>query len=149
MRRGPLGQGRARIGPKEGWAQGPTPSYNKGIMKTTIYEYAKCSTCRKALKFLDARGVAYEKKAIVETPPSRAELNRMLGQVGDLRKLFNTSGELYRELGLSEKLKTMTIDAALGLLAKHGKLVKRPFVFAGDTGLVGFDEGRWAEVFGR
>lgn len=112
-----------------------------------VYEYAKCSTCRKALKFLDARGVAYEKRAIVETPPTRAELNTMLEKVGDLRKLFNTSGELYRELGLSEKLKTMRIDEALNLLAKHGKLVKRPFVLAGDQGLVGFDEARWKQVF--
>ena len=82
-------------------------------MKLTVYEYAKCSTCRKALQFLDKHGVAYEKKPIVETPPSRAELVKMLEAVGDLRKLFNTSGELYREMKLSEKLKTMTISQAL------------------------------------
>jgi arsenate reductase len=118
-------------------------------MKVTIYEYAKCSTCRKALKFLDARGVAYEKKPIVDAPPSRAELEAMLGQVGELKKLFNTSGELYRELKISEKLKTMSASQALDLLSKHGKLVKRPFVLAGGTGLVGFDEKRWSQVFGR
>ena len=116
-------------------------------MKVTIYEYAKCSTCRKALKFLDSRGVAYEKKPIVDTPPSRAELSRVLAQLGSVKKLFNTSGELYRELGLSEKLKMMGRDEALSLLAKHGKLIKRPFVLAGDAGLVGFDEARWSEVF--
>lgn len=118
-------------------------------MKVTIYEYAKCSTCRKALKFLDERGVAYEKKPIVDTPPSRRELEKMLAQVGELKKLFNTSGELYRELKVSEKLKTMTQDQALDLLAKHGKLVKRPFLLCGETGLVGFDEARWSEAFQR
>ena len=112
-------------------------------MKTTVYEYAKCSTCRKALKFLDSRGVAYDKKPIVESPPSRAELARMLAQVGDLRRLFNTSGELYRELKLSEKLKTMSADAALDLLAKHGKLIKRPLAVGDDIALVGFDESAW------
>lgn len=116
-------------------------------MKVTIYEYAKCSTCRKALKFLDSKGVPYEKKPIVDTPPSRSELETMLGHVGELKKLFNTSGELYRELKISEKLKTMSKDEALSLLSKHGKLVKRPFVLAGTTGLVGFDEARWTQVF--
>ena len=73
----------------------------------------------------------------------------MLGEVGDLKRLFNTSGELYRELKMSEKLKTMSRPEALALLAKHGKLIKRPFVLTEKTGLVGFDEKRWAEVFGR
>jgi arsenate reductase (glutaredoxin) len=116
-------------------------------MKTIVYEYAKCSTCRKALKFLDARGVAYEKRPIVDAPPARAELEKFLSAGGDLRKLFNTSGELYREMKLSEKLKTMTPGAALELLSRHGKLVKRPFVLAGDVVLAGFDEARWKEVF--
>jgi len=124
-------------------------SYNKDMAnpKVIVYEYAKCSTCRKALKFLDEKGVAYEKRPIVEQPPTRAELERMLGQVGELKRLFNTSGELYRELKISDKLKTMTQAQALDLLAKHGKLVKRPFVLAGAAGLVGFDEARWSQVF--
>ena len=118
-------------------------------MAIKVYEYAKCSTCRKALKFLDARRIAYEKVPIVERPPSAAELSAMLElQGGDLRRLFNTSGELYRELGLSAKLKTMAVGAALSLLARHGKLVKRPFVLAGGKGLVGFNEPEWRRVFG-
>lgn len=116
-------------------------------MKVIVYEYAKCSTCRKALQFLDKRGISYEKRPIVDQPPTRAELERMLAQVGELKRLFNTSGELYRELKVSEKLKTMSQDQALDLLANHGKLVKRPFVLAGDRGLVGFDEARWSELF--
>lgn len=97
------------------------------------------------MAFLDARGVAYEKRPIVDRPPSKSELQRMLVFVGgDMRRLFNTSGELYREMKLSDKLKTLSRDAALDLLAKHGKLIKRPFALFGErAGLVGFDETAW------
>src|SRR5579883_182206 len=97
-------------------------------MKLRVYEYEKCSTCRNALKWLDKKGIAYERVPIVEQPPTRAELAEMLRKVGDLKKLFNTSGQVYRELEVGERLKTMSTDDALDLLAKHGKLVKRPFV---------------------
>ena len=118
-------------------------------MKVKVYEYAKCSTCRKALKFLEGKKVAYEKVPIVDSPPSKAELAAMLKRLGgNLRRLFNTSGKLYRELGISEKIKTMTPEQALDLLSRHGKLIKRPFVLAGDKGLVGFDEDQWKRVFG-
>ena len=116
-------------------------------MSVKVYEYAGCSTCRKALKFLDARGVAYARAPIVETPPSKAELKAMLGFAGDLRRLFNTSGLLYRELGVGEKLKTMSEDEALTLLSKHGKLIKRPFVLLKDRGLLGFSEDEWKAAF--
>ena len=66
-------------------------------MKLKVYEYDKCATCRSALKWLDKNKIAYEKVPIVERPPSRAELARMLAVVGDLKKLFNTSGLVYRE----------------------------------------------------
>lgn len=112
-----------------------------------VYTYSKCSTCRKAVKFLKERGAAFVEAPIVETPPSRAELAQMLARVGELKKLFNTSGELYRELKVSERLKTMKPDEALDLLAKHGKLVKRPFVLTEKEGLVGFDEARWSQTF--
>lgn len=112
-----------------------------------VYEYEGCSTCRKALKFLDERGVAYEPVPIVETPPTKAELKAMLKFAGDLRRLFNTSGLLYRELGVGEKLKTLSEDGALALLAKHGKLVKRPFVLLPDRGLLGFKEEEWKAAF--
>ena len=114
-----------------------------------VYEYAGCSTCRKALAWLDKKGVRYEKVPIVETPPSKAELRRMAKLVGGFRKLFNTSGLLYRELKLGEKVRSMTEEQALDLLSKHGKLVKRPFVLAGDSGLVGFNEADWARNLGR
>lgn len=112
-----------------------------------VWSYEKCSTCRKALKFLEERKIPHEVVPIVDNPPSKADLKRMLSSVGELKRLFNTSGELYRELKISEKLPKMSQDEALDLLAKHGKLVKRPFVFAGEHGLVGFDEARWSEIF--
>lgn len=113
-----------------------------------IYEYAKCDTCRKALKFLTARGVAFSKVDITEKAPSPAELKAMLiHQGGDLRKLFNTSGVVYKELKLSEKLPSLSQAEALRLLASNGRLVKRPFLLGNDFGLVGFRENEWQKYF--
>lgn len=116
----------------------------------TVYTYAACSTCRDAVKWLRAQGVAFREKPIRETPPNVAELRRMLGyQNGNLRRLFNTSGQEYRARGLSEKLPAMTETEALALLAGNGRLVKRPFVLGGTLGLVGFDEAAWSAAFGK
>jgi arsenate reductase (glutaredoxin) len=118
------------------------------MKKLRVYEYSKCSTCRNALKFLDRHKVDYEKLPIVETPPSKAELRQMLAaQGGNVKKLFNTSGELYREMKISEKIGDMSENEALDLLAANGKLIKRPFVISGDTGLVGFKEDDWKKTF--
>lgn len=117
------------------------------MKKIKIYEYAGCSTCKKALKFLDQKKVVYERVAIVDQPPTVAELKKMLGFQGELKKLFNTSGQVYRELGISEKLPKMSEADALKLLSRHGKLVKRPFVLTADAGLVGFKEEDWKKVF--
>lgn len=111
-----------------------------------VYEYDKCSTCKKALKFLDTRKVAYQKLPIVEKPPTFAELRKMLSFVGDIRKLFNTSGVIYRELKLGEKLPAMTEAEALKLLAANGKLIKRPFALSAEQGLVGFKEAEWKKL---
>lgn len=117
------------------------------MKKLRIYEYAKCSTCRNALNFLDRNKVTYQKAAILDTPPTRAELTQMLAaQGGNLRKLFNTSGEVYREMKLGGKLDSMSVEQALGLLASNGRLVKRPFVLVGDTGMVGFNETEWKNL---
>lgn len=112
-----------------------------------IYEYDKCSTCKQALKFLDARKIPYEKIPIVDRPPSIAELKKMLSHVGDLRKLFNTSGQVYREMKLGEKLPSMKESEALKLLSSNGKLIKRPFALASDAGVVGFKEAEWKKIF--
>ena len=113
-----------------------------------VYEYKKCSTCVKALKFLRTRGVNFEAVDIAAEGPSKNELSKMLGHYkGDLKRLFNTSGQLYRELNVSEKLKSMSQEDALTLLSKHGMLVKRPFVLTPSAGLVGFKEDEWKKVF--
>jgi arsenate reductase (glutaredoxin) len=119
-------------------------------MKPRVYEYERCSTCKKALKWLDERGVAFERVPIVEQPPTLKELERMLQlQGGDVKRLFNTSGQLYRELGVSAKLPGMSTGEALKLLAGHGKLVKRPFVLTEEGGAVGFKEPEWKALFPR
>lgn len=116
----------------------------------TVYTYANCDTCRRATKWLRARGATFVEKPIRETPPNAAELRVMLAsQGGELRKLFNTSGVDYRAQGLGEKLPTMTEAAALKLLAGNGNLVKRPFLLRPDgVGLVGFNEAAWTEAVG-
>jgi arsenate reductase len=94
-----------------------------------IYSYEGCSTCRAALKYLAARGVQSEVIPIRERPPSKPELKKMLSYLGgDLRRLFNTSGQDYRALKLKDSLPAMTEAEALDLLAKNGNLVKRPFL---------------------
>ena len=113
-----------------------------------VYQYDKCGTCRKALKFLDARKVPYVKVSIVDQPPGKAELREMVGKLGgDFRRLFNTSGVEYRRLGLSSKAAGMSAGEAVELLAGNGRLVKRPFVLAGKTALVGFREEEWGRAF--
>ncbi len=121
-------------------------------MPVKVYEYAKCSTCVKALKFLDKKNVTYTKKAIVDTPPSLSELKTMLkylkAQGKTIKNLFNTSGQVYREMNMSEKLKTETSEEVLlKLLSGHGKLIKRPFILTDKTGLVGFNEDEWKKTF--
>jgi arsenate reductase len=124
---------------------GHDPELDGGVK---VYHYAKCSTCRDALKFLDGRGVKYTAVEIEKTPPSKPELKRMLGfYEGNMRRLFNTSGLVYKEMGLKDKLPLLTESEALDLLSKHGKLVKRPFVLGDDFGLVGFSEKDWDNKF--
>jgi arsenate reductase len=116
-----------------------------------VYEYAKCSTCVKALKFLDQNKVSYKKLAIVDEPPSIKELKEMLDAIksdgGSIRQMFNTSGLVYKAMGLSQKLDSLSEAEALRLLAANGKLIKRPFVIGTDVHLVGFKEDKWKKAF--
>lgn len=115
-------------------------------MSINLYIYKKCSTCQDALKFLKEQKVPFTEKEITTTPPSILKLERMLKYLdGDVKKLFNTSGILYRELSLSEKLKTMPLSQALDLLTHNGMLVKRPFLLGKDFGFVGFKRLEWEE----
>jgi len=113
-----------------------------------VYSYKKCSTCVKALKFLDKKNIKARVIDITEQPPSKTELETMLASYnGEMRKLFNTSGVAYRENKLKDKLPDMTKAQAFAMLSKNGKLVKRPFVLKGKKGLVGFKENEWEELF--
>lgn len=111
-----------------------------------VYAYQGCSTCKNALKWLKAQGIPYQELAIRETPPTVDELRSMLdAKGGDLRPLFNTSGQDYRALGLKDTLPGISTDEALKLLNSNGNLVKRPFVLdkVAKVHLVGFKEPEW------
>ena len=119
-------------------------------MSLVVYTLKQCSTCQEATAWLRKQKIAFEERAIRETPPTRAELRRMLAQQGgELRRLFNTSGIEYRAQGLAAKLPALATDDALALLAGNGSLVKRPFVLGADVGLVGWDEAKWAAALHR
>lgn len=110
----------------------------------TFICYDRCSTCKKAEKWLDANGVAYEKRPIKEQNPSAKELEGWIKQSRlPAKKFFNTSGMLYRDLELKVKLPTMSDDEMIALLATDGMLVKRPLLVADKTVLVGFKEAEW------
>lgn len=106
-----------------------------------FYCYAKCSTCKKAQKWLDEHGVVYEKQDLVALPPKREELLAWL-QASDkgLRYFFNTSGQHYRQMGLKDKLDKLTLEQAADLLASDGKLIKRPLMVEGSKLTCGFKE---------
>ena len=109
-------------------------------------QYPPCSTCQKAKKWLDAKGVAYTDRHIKENNPTYEELKAWYTMSGlPLKKFFNTSGMLYRDLGLKDKLPAMTEDEQLRLLATDGMLVKRPLVIGDDFVLTGFREKEWEE----
>ena len=111
-----------------------------------VLVYRKCSTCLKALKWLDANGVEYVERAIVEENPTYEELKEWYGKSGlPLKKFFNTSGVLYKEMQLKDKLPAMSEEEQLKLLATDGKLVKRPLVVGEDFVLTGFKEAEWNE----
>jgi arsenate reductase len=116
-------------------------------MATKVFQYPKCSTCRKALKWLDARGVTYQSIDIVTSPPTKADLQRALKSGVPLKRLFNTSGQSYREGGWGQKLPTIGEAEALAALTADGKLIKRPFVLTEGKALVGFDEAAYARTF--
>jgi len=113
-----------------------------------VWQYPKCSTCRKALKWMTDHGVAFDATDIVAKPPSAAKLRDLYERSGlPIARFFNTSGESYRAGGFKEKLKTMSEAQALAALAGDGKLIKRPLVDTGQAVLVGFDEAAYAQTF--
>ena len=109
-------------------------------------EYPPCSTCQKAKKWLDGKGIAYTVRHIKEDNPTYEELKKWHEKSGlPLKKFFNTSGLLYKSLGLKDKLPAMMEEEQLRLLATDGMLIKRPLVISDGTILTGFRETEWEE----
>ena len=111
-------------------------------------EYPKCSTCKKAKKWLDEHGIAYDDRHIVEENPTQEELKIWYEKSGlPLKRFFNTSGMKYRELKLKDRLPEMSEEEQIEILASDGMLVKRPLVIDDDFILIGFKEQQWKETF--
>lgn len=112
-----------------------------------IYQYPSCSTCRKAVKYLNENEVKYTSYHMVEETPNFDELKELFEKSGlPIKKFFNTSGLKYKELGLKDKISTMTEEEALKLLASDGMLIKRPIFVENNEVLVGFKEDEWNKL---
>lgn len=115
-------------------------------MSILFIEHPKCTTCKKAKKWLDDHGIAYEDRHIKEQNPTAEELAVWYQKSGlPIKRFVNTSGMLYREMNLKDKLPTMTDEEILELLATDGMLVKRPLAIGDDVVLTGFKEAEWTE----
>ena len=118
------------------------------MSKLKIYQYPKCSTCRSAVKWLQAQGHELQLEHIAEQPPGVEELRILVANSGfELKKFFNTSGEVYKSLGLKAKLPGLSEQEQLELLASNGMLIKRPIVSDGKKVTVGFKEEQYAEAW--
>lgn len=125
--------------------------FEKGLFMSVLFlEYPKCSTCKKAKKWLDEHDVEYIDRDITTENPTAVELSEWHARSGlPLRRFFNTSGMKYRELGIKAKLDAGMTDAeCFDLLATDGMLVKRPLLVGDDFAIPGFKEGAWAEALG-
>ena len=119
----------------------------KGSKKMNkLYCYPRCTTCKKAVKWLEENGIDYEYKHIVEETPSKEDIKKYYKESGlPLKRFFNTSGNVYKELNLKEKLTEMSEDEQFELLASNGMVLKRPLLVGKDFVLVGFKEAEWVE----
>ena len=116
-------------------------------MSVLFLEYPKCTTCKKAKAWLEGNSVAFDDRHIVENNPTAEELKAWCEKSGlPLKKFFNTSGLLYKELKLKDKLPEMTEEEQIELLATNGMLVKRPLIIGEDFVLVGFKEAEWEKL---
>lgn len=110
--------------------------------------YPKCGTCQKAEKWLKANGIEYTYRPIKEENPTADELKNWLKQSGlPIAKFFNTSGLLYKEQNMKDKVKVLSESELIDILASNGMMVKRPILLAGDKVLVGFKEDEWQQLF--
>ena len=116
-------------------------------MRVLFLEYPKCSTCKRAKTWLTENGVAFDDRRIVEDNPTAEELKAWWEKSGlPLKKFFNTSGLVYKEQNLKERLPDMSAEEQLALLATNGMLVKRPLVIGEDFVLIGFKEAEWERL---
>ncbi len=116
-------------------------------MKYLFVNYPKCSTCVKAKKWLEENGVEFESRHIVENNPTKEELKNWITLSGQpIKKFFNTSGILYREMNLKEKVAQNNEDELLDILSTNGMLVKRPLLIGNNKVLIGFKEKEWEEL---
>ena len=114
------------------------------MKRVKLYSYKSCGTCKKAIQYLDNNAVIYELVDITANPPKKNELTQVLkGMGGNIKKLFNTSGLIYRNEEYAEKLKSMTEADALSALSQKGKLIKRPVLLASGKGICGFKQDVW------
>jgi len=119
-------------------------------MSLVVYEYEKCSTCRNAIKWLDSHKVSYKKVPIVDEPPTFEQLKDFVARSGlPITKFFNTSGVVYREMKLGDKLPVMSDNEKLKLLASEGKLIKRPLAVSSAGVLLGFREEDYKKAFAK
>ena len=120
-----------------------------GFMAMKVYYYPTCNTCKKAMKWLDEKGIPYSKKHIVDSNLTYKEVEEIYKKSKlDVQKLFNTSGLVYRELNLKDKLKEMDLQQKLELLASNGMLLKRPLLVQESTVIVGFNKDVYEEILG-
>lgn len=116
-------------------------------MNLLFLQYPSCSTCKKAKKWLDENNITYTDRPIKEQNPSQEELRAWHKKSGlPLKRFFNTSGMIYREQGLKDKLPTMSEEEQFSLLSTDGMLVKRPLLIGDDFVLTGFKEADWKEA---
>ncbi|MFD2613692.1 arsenate reductase family protein [Paenibacillus gansuensis] len=118
-------------------------------MALKVYQYAKCGTCRNALKWLQAQGIETELIPVFEEPPAKEQLTEMVKASGmPVKKFFNTSGEVYKEMQLKDKLPSMSEEEQIALLSSNGRLIKRPLAYDGRKVTIGFKPEQYEEVWG-
>ncbi|WP_068615651.1 arsenate reductase family protein [Paenibacillus tuaregi] len=120
------------------------------MSKLTVYQYPKCGTCRNAVKWLQSAGHELELHHIFDAPPSEKELASLIKLSGlEVKKFFNTSGEVYKEMALKDKLPSLSKEEQIALLASNGRLIKRPVVTDGKKVTVGFKEAAYQDVWSQ
>ncbi|MNJ39488.1 Regulatory protein MgsR [compost metagenome] len=120
------------------------------MSKLVVYQYPKCSTCRAAVKWLEAQGHELELRNIKDSPPGEKVLSEWIELSGlELKKFFNTAGEVYRQEGLKDKLPGMSREEQIALLSSNGMLIKRPLVCDGKRVTVGYKAEEYERVWGK